>query len=128
MGETVIAIGNPLGRAFARSVTVGVISAVNREISLPGPRGLDIVLTALQTDAPINPGNSGGPLVNTRGEVIGITSAKITDAGIEGIGFAIPSNQVKAIVEQLIAKGKVTLSLFGGVQLKGCSPGDGPVV
>ncbi|WP_040212282.1 S1C family serine protease [Clostridium polynesiense] len=89
-GEQVVAIGNPLGKEFLGSVTTGVISAVNREISIDGK-----TLKYIQTDAAINPGNSGGPLVNSRGQVIGINTAKIKMEGVEGIGFSIPINSVK---------------------------------
>lgn len=94
VGESVVAIGNPLGKEFLGSVTSGIVSAVNREVNIQGKN-----LTLIQTDAAINPGNSGGPLVNARGQVIGINTAKInTEAvagGVEGIGFSIPINQAK---------------------------------
>lgn len=90
VGETVIAIGNPLGKEFIGTVTSGIVSAVNRDIVIN-----DKVLSFIQTDAAINPGNSGGPLLNTAGKVIGINTAKIGATGIEGIGFSIPINIVK---------------------------------
>lgn len=90
VGETVIAIGNPLGKEFIGTVTSGIISAVNRNIVID-----DRVLSFIQTDAAINPGNSGGPLLNSSGQVIGINTAKIGATGIEGIGFSIPINIVK---------------------------------
>lgn len=90
-GEQVVAIGNPLGKEFLGSVTTGVISALNREISIEGKS-----IKYLQTDAAINPGNSGGPLLNSRGQVIGINTAKIKTEGVEGIGFSIPINNVKS--------------------------------
>ncbi len=90
VGETVIAIGNPLGKEFIGTVTSGIISAVNRDIVINNR-----VLSFIQTDAAINPGNSGGPLLNTSGKVIGINTAKIGATGIEGIGFSIPINIVK---------------------------------
>lgn len=102
VGEQAIAIGNPLGMEFAGSVTVGVISALNREVATE-----DITQNLIQTDAAINPGNSGGALVNSQGKVIGINSIKISQAGIEGLGFAIPINDVKPIVDQLILFGYV---------------------
>jgi serine protease Do len=96
VGESVVAIGNPLGKEFIGTVTTGVVSAVNRIINSDGNR-----LTFIQTDAAINPGNSGGPLLNSRGQVIGINTAKINETGIEGIGFTIPINIVKASLTAL---------------------------
>lgn len=90
-GEQVVAIGNPLGKEFLGSVTTGIISAVNREIAIEGK-----TIKYLQTDAAINPGNSGGPLLNSKGQVIGINTAKIKTEGVEGIGFSIPINNVKS--------------------------------
>ncbi len=113
VGETAVAIGNPLGQEFARSVTVGVISALDREVTVTGPRGIDITLRTLQTDAPINPGNSGGALVNLRGEVIGINSVKITTGGVEGMGFAIPINDARPIIDEIITRGRVTHPFLG---------------
>lgn len=104
VGETAIAIGNPLG--YNNTVTVGVISAIGREVSQNS-------LAMLQTDAAINPGNSGGALVNNRGEVIGINSVKISDTSVEGIGFAIPINEAKPIVSQIIEKGYVARPFLG---------------
>ncbi|MBP0989935.1 MAG: trypsin-like peptidase domain-containing protein [Oscillospiraceae bacterium] len=101
LGETAIAIGNPLG-TFGGSVTAGVISGLNREIKIESS-----YLNLLQTDAAINPGNSGGGLFNDRGELIGIVNAKSTGTNVEGIGFAIPSNDVKKIVEDLVSFGYV---------------------
>ncbi len=112
VGETAIAIGNPLGR-FARSVTVGVISALNRELTIQSADDREITLQVLQTDAAINPGNSGGALVNTRGEVIGINSAKIARQDVEGLGFAIPINDARPIIEQLISQGYVSRPFIG---------------
>lgn len=99
VGEPAIAIGNPLGLEFRGSVTAGVISALNRSIQL-GERKFDLI----QTDAAINPGNSGGALVNAEGEVVGINSAKIAVSGVEGIGFAIPINSAKPILDELAKK------------------------
>ena len=112
VGETAIAIGNPLGE-FARSVTVGVISALNRELTVQSVSGQEITLELIQTDAAINPGNSGGALVNTRGEVIGINSAKIARQDVEGLGFAIPINDASPIIDQLIEKGSVSRPFLG---------------
>lgn len=108
VGQWVIAVGNPFG--LDRTVTVGVVSALGRE-NVNLSRYEDFI----QTDASINPGNSGGPLFNIRGEVIGINTAIINFA--QGIGFAIPSNMVQGISEQLMAKGKVTRGWLGvGIQ------------
>lgn len=96
-GDPAIAIGNPLGKQFIGTVTSGVISAVNREVTVEGQ-----TQKYLQTDAAINPGNSGGALVNIYGQVIGINSAKIGGDEIEGLGFAIPINAVKPKIENLI--------------------------
>lgn len=102
VGEFVVAIGNPGGNEFARSVTAGVISATNRTLEMTGESTL---YNMLQTDAAINPGNSGGPLVNYAGEVIGINSAKYAEDGFEGMGFAIPITEATTIIEQLIKSG-----------------------
>lgn len=91
-GEEVIAIGNPLGKEFSSTVTKGIVSSPNRKMKTESGNVLDYI----QTDAAINPGNSGGPLINSRGEVIGINTAKKVGEDIEGIGFAIPINEVKA--------------------------------
>ncbi len=108
VGEPAIAIGNPLGLEFRGSVTAGVISALNRSIQL-GERKFDLI----QTDAAINPGNSGGALVNAEGKVIGINSAKIAVSGVEGIGFAIPINSAKPILDELAKKGRVVRPYIG---------------
>jgi serine protease Do len=106
VGETAIAIGNPLG--FEHTVTVGVISAINRALQI-GEREM----VFLQTDAAINAGNSGGPLVNIKGEVIGINTAKIPGAGIEGLGFAIPISMAEPILDSLITSGRVAYPWMG---------------
>lgn len=108
VGELAIAIGNPLGLAFKQSVTVGVISALERSIQI-GEQNFSFI----QTDAAINDGNSGGPLINAVGEVIGINTAKIKISGVEGMGFAIPSNTVKKIVEELISHGRIIRPWMG---------------
>lgn len=97
VGDPVIAIGNPLGKEFLGTVTSGVVSAVNRAISVEGQ-----TQNYIQTDAAINPGNSGGALVNIYGQVIGINSAKIGGSQVEGLGFAIPIDEVKPEIEYLI--------------------------
>ncbi len=102
VGDTVLAIGNPLGLQLAGSVTHGIISALNRKLTIEGT-----TYNLIQTDAAINSGNSGGALVNTAGEVIGINSVKISSDGVEGLGFAIPIDDVKDIIEDLIKDGYV---------------------
>jgi len=99
VGEQVAAIGNPLGE-LANSMTVGWISALDRDITVDG-----ITRNKLQTDAAVNRGNSGGPLLNLRGEVIGVVNAKSVGVDVEGLGFAIPSNDARAVAEQLMEYG-----------------------
>jgi len=116
VGETAIAIGSPLGTEYANSVTQGIISSLGRNVTLQSENGENISTTALQTDAAINPGNSGGPLINIQGQVIGITSSKIASNGgtsVEGLGFAIPANDVINIIKQLEKDGKVTRPALG---------------
>ncbi|WDC85692.1 trypsin-like peptidase domain-containing protein [Caloramator sp. mosi_1] len=108
IGEPVIAIGNPLGLTFQRTVTAGIVSALNRTIE--NSEGV-FMEDLIQTDASINPGNSGGPLVNTKGEVIGINTVKVTTA--EGIGFAVPINIVKPIINSIKATGKFETPSLG---------------
>lgn len=100
IGDLAVAIGNPLGLEFERSVTSGIISGLNRSVRIDE---YTIIDDLIQTDASINPGNSGGPLLNKNGEVIGINTAKIGSA--EGLGFSIPINKVKPIVEDVISTG-----------------------
>ena len=97
IGETVYAIGNPIGLEFRRTVTSGIISAKNRTIKIEEENNISYMSDLIQTDATINPGNSGGPLIYPNGDVIGITTVKITTA--EGIGFAIPINVIKTVIE-----------------------------
>ncbi|WP_338778350.1 trypsin-like peptidase domain-containing protein [Metabacillus sp. FJAT-52054] len=111
-GEKVIAIGNPLGIEFSRTVTEGIISGTNRSIQIDTSKG-PWELNVLQTDAAINPGNSGGPLINMNGEVIGINSLKISQNGVEGLGFAIPSNDVMPVAKQLMEKGQIDRPFLG---------------
>ena len=115
VGEPAIAIGSPLGTNFASSVTQGIISAKNRsvETDITGDGVVDWEVTALQTDAAINPGNSGGALINIAGQVIGINSMKISSDTVEGMGFAIPSNDVVSIINQLEANGEVVRPILG---------------
>ncbi len=100
-GETVYAIGNPIGYEFRRTITSGIISALNRTIKIEENGTTSYMTDLIQTDASINQGNSGGPLILSTGEIIGINSVKITTA--EGIGFAIPVNAVKPIIEKFIS-------------------------
>ena len=108
VGELAVAIGNPLGQEFAGSVTVGYISALNRTITTDGR-----TYQLIQTDAAINPGNSGGALVNAKGEVIGINTVKVTDTTVEGLGFAIPSDDALKIIEELKLTGKIVRPYIG---------------
>lgn len=113
-GDLAIAIGNPSGLQLQNTVTSGIISAINRDIIVE-----DQPMTLIQTDASINPGNSGGPLVNAYGQVIGINTVKIGVSYYEGLGFAIPMNSVKPIVDELISrgyiKGRPTIGISGDV-------------
>lgn len=102
VGERAIAIGNPMGLEFFGSVTQGIVSAVNRTIQVD-----DRTMTLIQTDAAINSGNSGGALVNSRGEVIGINTVKVTSTGVEGMGFAIPISEAKPVLSDLLEYGYV---------------------
>ncbi len=111
VGETVYAIGNPIGFEFRRTVTSGIISAKNRTIKLEENGSQVYMSDLIQTDATINPGNSGGPLITPNGEVVGINTVKITSA--EGIGFAIPINVVKNIIESYKNTGKFEQATIG---------------
>ena len=115
VGQTAIAIGSPLGSEFATSVTQGIVSATNRAVAtdVDGDGQEDWVVTAIQTDAAINPGNSGGALINSAGQLIGINSMKISKSSVEGMGFAIPSNEVASIIKQLETDGKITRPALG---------------
>src|SRR5699024_400030 len=100
-GQAAIAIGNALG--YGQSVTTGVISALNRQVTVTdGESGSQVTNELIQTDAAINPGNSGGALLNSRGEVIGINSVKYTDTQVEGMGYAIPMKTAEPIINELI--------------------------
>ena len=114
VGETAVAIGNPMGQEFSGSVTAGIISAVNRTMNIDNR-----TYNLLQTDAAINSGNSGGALINQYGEVIGINSVKLSTTGVEGMGFAIPINDVITVAEQIRTNGKVSHPVIGisGVSL-----------
>lgn len=120
VGETAIAIGSPLGSVYANTVTQGIISSLSRTVTSQTEDGQTISTNAIQTDTAINPGNSGGPLINIQGQVIGINSSKITSSSIsssgvavEGMGFAIPSNDAVQIINQLETNGKVTRPALG---------------
>ncbi|AMQ04514.1 2-alkenal reductase [Sporosarcina psychrophila] len=114
-GETVIAIGNPLGLGFSGSVTVGVVSGKDRSIPIDFDENgtVDWFADALQTDAAINPGNSGGALINLAGQLIGINSMKVSEATVEGIGLAIPINLAMPIIDQLEEHGEVNRPTMG---------------
>lgn len=120
VGDTVVAIGDPLGVKFRGTFTNGIISGIDRDVEMNGR-----VMTLIQTNAALNSGNSGGPLINTFGQVIGINTMKIsafTDkAGVEGLGFAIPSTTVKDVIEQLITQGYVSGRPTLGIQGEGLS-------
>ncbi len=124
-GETVLAIGSPLGIEYAGTVTQGIVSGIDRTVSVDlnddGQEDWD--MNVIQTDAAINPGNSGGALVNMAGELVGITSMKLSNTSVEGMGFALPINDVITSVEQIIENGKVTRPQIGisGVSLSGYS-------
>lgn len=111
VGQTAIAIGNPLGQ-LGGTVTTGIISALDREIDLG-----DTIMNLLQTNAAINPGNSGGALFNSKGELIGITIAKSSGSDVEGLGFAIPINDVKDIVNDILTYGYVKGKIQMGMNL-----------
>ena len=122
VGQTALAIGSPLGSEYATSLTEGIISANKRMIDVTNSQGVTTGQeTVIQTDAAINPGNSGGPLINLAGQVIGINSMKLSSTGtgsgsstsVEGMGFAIPSNEVVSIINQLVANGKVIRPALG---------------
>jgi serine protease Do len=115
VGETAIAIGNPLGHEFSQTVTVGVISSDNRilRMDMNDDGKIDWESEVIQTDAAINRGNSGGPLVNIAGQVIGVNNSKIDDSRVEGIGFAIPISEGKSVIQQLMDTGKVVRPFMG---------------
>lgn len=118
VGELAVAIGNPMGQEFSGSVTAGIISAVNRTMTIDNR-----TYNLLQTDAAINSGNSGGALINQYGEVIGINSVKLSTTGVEGMGFAIAISEAKPIIEELMTSGYVTGRPFVGISIKETSYG-----
>lgn len=118
IGEPAIAVGSPLGSQFANTATEGILSATSRQVTLTQENGQTTNINAIQTDAAINPGNSGGALINIEGQVIGITQSKITttedgSTSVEGLGFAIPSNDVVNIINKLEADGKILRPALG---------------
>ena len=114
VGQWVLAFGSPLSEDLSNTVTSGIVSSVGRFSGAPDPRGRQTISNYIQTDAAVNPGNSGGPLVNLRGEIVGINSAIATRTGtFNGISFAVPSNIVRSTVEQLIDSGVVERGFLG---------------
>lgn len=113
VGETAVAIGNPMGQEFSGSVTAGIISAVNRTMTIENR-----TYNLLQTDAAINSGNSGGALINQYGEIIGINSVKLSSSDIEGMGFAIAISEAKPIIDDLMSAGYVTGRPLVGIGIK----------
>ena len=118
IGEPAIAVGSPLGSQFANTATEGILSATSRQVTLTQENGQTTSINAIQTDAAINPGNSGGALINIEGQVIGITQSKITttedgSTSVEGLGFAIPSNDVVNIINKLETDGKISRHALG---------------
>jgi putative serine protease PepD len=137
VGESVVAIGSPLG--LASTVTSGIISALNRPVTT-GTAGAESFVNAIQTDAAINPGNSGGALLDSQGRIIGVNSAIATlssdgSSGSIGLGFSIPINEAKRVIDELIATGKSTRPVLGvffdttytgiGAKIQRLSPGEG---
>lgn len=110
-GESVYAIGNPIGFEFQRTVTSGIVSATNRTIKLEENNRVSYMTDLIQTDATINPGNSGGPLLLPNGQVIGINTVKIASA--EGIGFAVPINVIKPVIESFVSVGAFEEATIG---------------
>lgn len=110
-GEIVYAIGNPIGYEFRKTITSGIISATNRTIRIEENNEFSYMTDLIQTDASINPGNSGGPLITTNGEVIGVNTVKITSA--EGIGFAVPINVIKPVIDKFITENKFNEAFLG---------------
>lgn len=111
LGESVWAIGNPVGIEFQRTITKGIVSGLNRTVKIEDENGIAYMEDLIQTDASINAGNSGGALINKKGELLGINTIKITSA--EGIGFAVPINIVKPIIKSFIEKGSFEEAYLG---------------
>ena len=115
LGDSVFTVGAPLGKEYKGTITKGIISGVNRMVTVELSSG-NYLMEVIQTDASINSGNSGGPICNIKGEVIGITSSKLMGSGVEGMGFAIPINSVKEIISD-IESGKKIERPYLGIQL-----------
>lgn len=115
LGDTVFTVGAPLGKEYMGTITKGIVSGINRMVSVELNSG-SYLMEVIQTDASINSGNSGGPICNIKGEVIGITSSKLMGTGVEGMGFAIPINSVMSVIENLESGKKITRPYLG-VQL-----------
>jgi len=113
VGDPVIAIGTPLGLQFQQTTTAGIISALDRTVEVGTARGQNFMEDLIQTDASINPGNSGGPLININGQIIGINTVKVASA--EGIGFAIPINAAKPVIQHFLEEGEFTTPYIGVV-------------
>lgn len=114
VGEFVIAIGNPLGISYSHTTTFGIVSSLRTPVPISLSFGqVDWEMELIQTDAAINRGNSGGALVNLNGEVVGINSMKVSDFGVEGLGFAIPINDAQQIIRRLLEHGKVPRPFLG---------------
>lgn len=132
VGDEVVAIGSPLG--LTSTVTAGIVSAVNRPVTTGDSADETSYINAVQTDAAINPGNSGGPLVNLRGQVVGVNSAIATtgastgQAGNIGVGFAIPIEQVRVTTRQILADGEASYPVIGATVKTGVSDGRGAVI
>jgi putative serine protease PepD len=126
VGDPVIAFGAPLG--LSQTVTSGIVSALNRPVTTSGESDVESYINAVQTDAAINPGNSGGPLVNLAGEVVGVNSAIATNGGASGeagnigVGFAIPIEQVRTTVDQILRTGKAEYPVIGAQVRTGGEP------
>lgn len=112
LGDTIFTVGSPLGKKYLGTVTKGILSGKDRQVEVSLTNG-NFVMEVMQTDAAINPGNSGGPLLNINGEVIGVTSMKLVEDEIEGMGFAIPIELVTAILTDLEQGKKIERPLFG---------------
>lgn len=115
LGDTVFTVGAPLGKEYMGTITKGIVSGINRMVSIELSSG-NYLMEVIQTDASINSGNSGGPICNIKGEVIGITSSKLIGSGVEGMGFAIPINSVNEIIGN-IESGNTLVRPYLGVQL-----------
>lgn len=116
IGDTVFAVGTPVSTNYAGSVTKGIVSGINREVTISLDNGSKFIMNVLQTNTAINPGNSGGPLVNMSGEVVGINTLKLVEEHIEGMGFSIPIEMASSVIERL-EKGEKIERPFLGVSM-----------